>query len=137
MERRREFIKVLFFFHVFYFVLIFNCYRGLELCSIFSFSDRRGFCNKNIRRCVKDQQKQPMIRMKLTGDKNDNFMFSFPLWNGLFIKILTALLAGLQAVLVHRLIFAVLLVFVAVTWILVYAAFRREEKKALDQDTDL
>ena len=87
---------------------------------------------------MKDQQKQPMIGMKLTGDKNDNFMFSFPLWKGLFyIKILTALLAGLQAVLVHRLIFAVLLVFVAVTWILVYAAFRREKKKALDQDTDL
>ena len=56
----------------------------------------------------------------------DIFSFFPPLRIGLFIKILTALLAGLHADLVHLLIVAVSLVSVAVTWILVHAAWRRE-----------
>ena len=56
----------------------------------------------------------------------DIFSFFAPLRIGLFLKILTALLAGLHADLVHLLIVAVSLVSVAVTWILVHAAWRGE-----------
>ena len=56
----------------------------------------------------------------------DIFSFFAPLRIGLFIKILTALFAGLHADLVYLRIVAVSLVSVAVTWILVHAAWRGE-----------